>query len=382
MKKLTLAALILAPAIVSAQTPAYTLKGTIANAKSPAKAYLSYRLNGKSVMDSAMVSNGAFQFNGSTTSPVMAQLILDHKGEGIAKLGRSADVLALYIDNGVITVNGTDSVKRATVSGSKINKEFDAYKAFIGAPDKIMAAVNAEYGAASEDKKKDPSFRKELQTRYEKASAEKAELQQKFIKANPASFFSLTALTETAGSSMDVAKIEPVFKGLSADLRNSVSGKAFAAQIEAARATSVGAMAPQFTQNDVNDKAVSLASFKGKYVLIDFWASWCGPCRAENPNVVNAFNQYKDKNFTVLGISLDNPGKKDAWLAAIEKDQLNWTQLSDLNGWNNAVAKQYGIRSIPQNFLVDPSGKIIGKNLRGEVLHQKLKEVLGAGSGK
>lgn len=382
MKKLTLVALMIAPMIVSAQTPAYTLKATIANVKTPAKAYLAYRLNGKNVMDSAVVNGGAFQFNGNVNAPVMAQLILDHKGAGIAKLGRSADVLSLYIDKGLITVTSVDSVKLGTISGSKINQEFAKYNAFLRGPIKLIEAVNIEYSAATEDKRKDLGYRQQMQARYEKASEEKKALQQQFIQTSPGSFFSLVALTEIAGSSMDVAKIEPVFKGLSTDLRASEAGRAFATQIEAARATSIGAMAPQFTQNDVNDKLVSLSSFKGKYVLIDFWASWCGPCRAENPNVVNAYNQYKDKNFTVLGISLDNPGKKDAWLAAIEKDQLHWTQLSDLNGWNNAVAKQYGIRSIPQNFLVDPNGKIIGKNLRGEELHQKLKEVIASETGK
>lgn len=382
MKKLTLAALMIAPMIGAAQTPGYTLKATIANVKTPAKAYLAYRINGKNVMDSAVVNNGAFQFNGNVNAPVMAQLILDHKGVGIANLGRSADVLSLYIDQGVITVTSADSVKLGTVRGSKINQEFAEYNAFLSGPKKLMEAVNNEYGAATEDKRKDPAYRQQMQARYEKASDEKEALQQKFIQTKPGSFFSLVALTEITGGSMDVAKIEPVFKGLSAELRTSEAGKAFAAQIEAARATSIGAMAPQFSQNDVNDKPVSLSSFKGKYVLIDFWASWCGPCRAENPNVVNAYNQYKDKNFTVLGISLDNPGKKDAWLAAIEKDQLNWTQLSDLNGWNNEVAKQYGIRSIPQNFLVAPNGKIIGKNLRGEELHRKLKEVIASETGK
>ncbi|MDR6782136.1 peroxiredoxin [Pedobacter africanus] len=380
MKKLTIAALMLAPVIASAQSPAFTLKGKISGLNAPAKAFLTYRMDGKNVMDSVPVNNGIFQFTGNVASPVSARLILDHKGVGLGKLGRSADMLSLYVDNGTISVDAADSVKKAKISGSKINQEALAYNAFIGGPDKLMKAIDTEYGAASEEKRNDPEFKKSLQERYGKAAAEKKALQSKFIKENPSSYFSLVALTETAGSSIDVTKVEPVFKGLSDGLRKSAAGLAFAKQIEAARATSVGAMAPEFTQNDVNDKPVSLASFKGKYVLIDFWASWCGPCRAENPNVVSAFNQYKGKNFTVLGISLDNPGKKDAWLAAIEKDQLAWTQLSDLNGWNNAVAKQYGIRSIPQNLLIDPNGKIIAKNLRGEELHKSLKEILGAPS--
>ena len=136
----------------------------------------------------------------------------------------------------------------------------------------------------------------------------------------------------------------------------------------------MGKIIPDFQQEDVNGKMINIKSLRGKYVLIDFWASWCGPCRGENPNVLNAFNKYKNKNFTVLGISLDK--SKDAWQEAIKHDGLTWQHVSDLKGWSNAVAQQFGIQSIPQNFLIDPTGKIIGKNLRGEALEEKLASVL------
>ena len=138
----------------------------------------------------------------------------------------------------------------------------------------------------------------------------------------------------------------------------------------------MGKEAPDFSMPDVNGKEVKLSSFRGKYVLVDFWASWCGPCRTENPNLVNAFNQFKDKNFTVLGVSLDRPGQKDKWVKAIKDDKLAWTNVSDLQFWNSPVVSLYGFDGIPFNVLVDPEGKVIGEGLRGNRLEEKLGEVL------
>ena len=138
----------------------------------------------------------------------------------------------------------------------------------------------------------------------------------------------------------------------------------------------VGKEAPDFAMPDISGKEVKLSSFKGKYVLVDFWASWCGPCRSENPNLVKAYNQFKDKNFTVLGVSLDRPGQKDKWLKAISDDKLSWTNVSDLQFWNSPVVSLFGFGGIPFNILVDPNGKVIAEGLRGRLLEEKLGKVL------
>ena len=150
----------------------------------------------------------------------------------------------------------------------------------------------------------------------------------------------------------EASDLEPLFNALSPELKATKQGQAYAEMIPKLKLVALGAQAPEFAQNDKDGKSIALSSFRGKYVLIDFWASWCGPCRRENPNVVKAYNQFKDKNFTILGVSLDQPTGRDRWLKAIADDGLVWTQVTDLKFWNNEVSTLYGVRAIPQNFLV------------------------------
>ncbi len=379
MKKGILVALMILPAITWAQKDGYTVNGKVGTSNAPAKVYLSYRSDGQNKLDSSDIKAGVFQFKGTMPGIRRAMVIIDHNGVGASKLGKQFDGLMFYIDKGIITITTTkDSVKYGKITGSPINAEYERYKSFVAAPDLTIKNINDEYEAAPAEKKKDEAYLKTLQTRYDLAVAQKEQLQKKYISKNPGSYFSLQAIKEMiSGGTIEVTKTEPLFKGLSASIRNSAEGKEVEKLIYKERATSIGSIAPDFTQNDVDDKPIKLSDFRGKYVLLDFWASWCRPCRQENPNVVKAYNTFKDKNFTVLGVSLDQ-GKKEDWLKAIKKDGLTWMQVSDLKGWENEVAGIYGIRSIPQNYLIDPTGKIIGKNLRGEELEKKLAETLKA----
>jgi thiol-disulfide isomerase/thioredoxin len=361
------------PAITWAQSPNFTISGKIDKIEKPGKVYFDYMDNGTNHEDSALLVNGAFKFSGTIQGNTNTRMAFDHTGEGKqhAIYAPGADVVYFYFGKENLKIASADSLSNAKFTGSKVYNEYLAYNKQIGGSMmELTKAVNADFAKGTPEQQKDTAYFKAVDARYRKNVADRTEKQFQFAKNNPGSFFALVALSESAGIRVDAAKVSPVFNALGADLRGSDMGKELTERIAASSTTAIGAVAPVFTQNDVNGKPVSLADFKGKLVLVEFWASWCGPCRAGNPNLVKQYQMYKDKGFEIISVSLDN--NKDKWIDAIAKDGLQWTHVSDLKGWSNEVGRLYGVRAVPQCFLVGRDGKIIGNTLRDETLNEKL----------
>ncbi|HMI01063.1 MAG TPA: TlpA disulfide reductase family protein [Pedobacter sp.] len=377
MKKILMSILTLLPFMAAAQKN-YTISGKLPAVKGQAKAYLVLLKNDAwKEIDSAEIKDGKFQFAGSVNEPQNAILAVRHNGA--ADSGRQRDTQGFFIENSKIAMAGTDSISNANITGSVADQESHEREAMIKPVTAKIIQLQDKYGK----KNSDGTFvwsvedRKKAGDSVQMLVAKNKDISLKFAETHLNSFMGLyTFNMYVLDNKFDPAAMEPLFNQFSNELKSSPLGKLTVEKIEIGKRRQTGAKATDFTQKDLNDKPFTLSSLRGKYVLVDFWASWCVPCRAENPNVVKAYNELKGKNFEIVGVSLDYPGGKAAWAGAVEKDGLPWIQVSDLKGWKNEVAVMYGINSVPQNLLIDPNGVIIAKNLRGEALTEKLKELI------
>jgi peroxiredoxin len=373
IKNMGLVLLLATPLFTLAQDN-FTIQGNLRGVSPKVeKVYISYASGGHNIIDSTIVAGNKYQFEGTIHQPTRIDLRAGYSAQAKEKPSMSRDIITFFADPSDMEIRSLDSFSNATVTGSKSNIEFDklrtAAKPFESRASGLLKT------AAAEEKAGNTAALEQTQQQIDDLQAKlKEDVYADYIRNNPNSPIAFFALQQFSGALIEQPdKTQQLFDLLPQGLRQSPDGRRMETLIQFAKQTPVGSQAPDFAESDPNGQAIALSDYKGKYVLVNFWASWCGPCRAQNSTLVKLYNEYKGQGLEIIGVSLDKPGEKQDWTDAISEDHLSWPQVSDLRFWNSKVGKLYGVVVLPQNVLVDRTGKIIAKNLTMEALSRKLK---------
>ncbi|WP_055443317.1 TlpA disulfide reductase family protein [Lacinutrix himadriensis] len=353
------------------KTDGFVINGNLDNSKNNSLVQL-LRAEGRQtiVIDSTRISEKAFTLKGKIENPDMYFLTIEGlKGN-----------LPFIVENETINLTVyTDSIFASKIKGGKENNYFNDYQEFIKKIRTKSNKLTEEFKIAQQ--KQDTSRISSLRKEYGTMMEENDENDLNFItKNNDAVLSGLILERALSANKLEFKKIKEIYTNFSDEVKNTRAGKVIAEYITANANTVIGSAVPNFSGPNPEGETIALNDIKGKVTIIDFWAAWCGPCRKENPNVVNVYEKYHSKGLEIIGVSLDGtPQQKDAkqaWKDAIEKDKLTWHHVSNLQYFNDPIAKQFNINSIPATFIIDADGKIIAKNLRGPALEEKIAELL------
>ncbi|AQG81347.1 TlpA disulfide reductase family protein [Spirosoma montaniterrae] len=375
MRKLFLGitSLLILSAAAQAQTKSFTVTGKINKATPGSYVYLEANAQPTRKLDSAKVeTDGTFKLTHPVVEGGEVFVLNPGGGQKMALLVEGDETLNVVAD-GFRMDPKTGQLGKAAISGSKNMEYYDKLMTLRTDMESKVSNWNKQVATATE--KKDNKRVAQIEQEYQAAEADVVNKVKAMLPEMGTSLVSLFALNFINIES-DFATYEELANRFEKEKPNSPHAKSLIGRVKRIKGVMIGSSAPEIALTDTSGAVVPLSSLRGKYVLIDFWASWCGPCRNENPNVVRMYNKFKDKGFSIYSVSLDRPGDREKWVRAIRNDNLTWTHVSDLKFWQSQAAQEYGVQAIPATFLLDKEGKIIAKNLRGEALEQKLTEIL------
>ncbi|MGA9324667.1 MAG: redoxin domain-containing protein [Salegentibacter sp.] len=349
----------------------YYLSGTIDNADDGTKVYVSEisDQNRPERIDSTTVEDGEFKLDmKEVQSPNLSFLEFQ---------GIPGNVLFISENKEINFEVHKDSLRTSEVNGGKENKALYEYLGHLKNVNQEMMDARKDMREAIQSQ--DTAKLKQLQQTQKEIMDNDKVYKKKMITENKDNFVSVMALTDLLRMQSYPGKdIQEMYDSLGENVQNSSLGKALKENLDKRSAVDIGAKAPNFSAPTPDGKELSLKDAMGKVTIIDFWASWCKPCRAENPNVVKIYKKYHDQGLNIIGVSLDKPGQKDKWLKAIKDDNLEWQHVSNLQFWQDPVARKYDIRAIPATYILDENGVIVDRNLRGDDLENKIKEMLNS----